>query len=817
MKVPILGSLLGGSASDGATARAKMAWKTTPWSWRTTDGIYIGYNSRDAWMYRELQLSPLEWEDNDRQLAVGRPLASLLDDLAQTSKDLGAGLRTLTITREIHLLSVSWDAPPSPDPETPQALAEYLKHSLTFLVPRRALLIGIKLRASAVGPAQAGTLPSQLKRVVTQVLGEDTPDLEIFERDIARINEMCGRHEARVPPAEVLAQLESWYNLGRGPDVFIREAKDLLFVDDFDVVELSAVMRFDDPVLHAPDAPWALTAATHPNGPSVISIRGSLEPTSIARARLRRGQRVMLSQLEEQSHTSDLARDEDSDKLSFGREAENYFVQGRQPLISDCSIVMARHARTTDGDMGDTYLDSLRMDYGIVMKPLEHRQLAALAETLPCGQTRVNPFLQDVSVSMLAHAGLQGFSALGDRKGFYVGLVDPDYTPCWVDPYGAQNADLPAAMGVFGDSGSGKTFLLQMLATQGALNGTRTFFINPKAYESLSPMADLVGGETISISQLEHEGGFFDPFRFAVPTVAAEIATDHIMGVLGGAFTQQEAVQLAYALKRGALAGARCVGEALENVPEAMRTLILQQAEASALFSLGISLTPKPSLRDLGTGTAPLTLVEFDRPLDLPAPGATPSREQGIALQAVRLVARAALEILNASDGGIFILDEAWVFLTSAQSLTVLQRLGREGRSRNILPILATQRVDDLLRQGVALEGVLSRVFVLKLNEAADAAAALKLCGLEPTPARIAWIKNIGPRRATDTTPARGAIALHRDLANRHAAVLIGPVPEAARVAFSTNPLDRKERERQAALDEAAASATESGAGVTSA
>lgn len=795
------------SKGGSEDARRSTLW-TTPWAWRDTEGLYVGHN-REVWLYRELPLAPLQWEDPNVRLAVGGPLATLLEELGSTSKDMGGGLRTLSRNREIHLLSITWEADAEVPEGTPEPLADYLGHALDFLIPHKTLMVGVKLRSSIVPTTSKKTgvaaVLEQIKGAATQALGESVPDVDSYEADRVLVAGMLSRNGARVASREVLAQLEAWYNLGRTPDATISETKDSLFIDDFDRLELAAVMRFDNPVMYAPNAQWMLDASTHPDGPSVISVRGELEPATVARSRARRSQRRVLNQMEEEAATGDLERAENSQTFQLAQSFENYVAGAREPLITECSIVMARRVREAD----ETYIDELRTSYGIEMKPLEHRQLAALDETLPCSDKRVNPFLQDVSVGMLAFAGLQGFSNLGDGLGVHVGLTDPDYTPCYLNPLGAPAANLPPAMGVFGDPGSGKTFLCQMIATQAALAGMAVIFVNPKGFSSLSPFAELVGGQVVKMSTLESQPGYFDPFRYTEPEMAAEVATSYILAVLRG-LTEKQELQLGSGLKRGAASGARCVGEALTFVTDSeVREMVLQQCEGSATFALGIAHTPQAPYNSGGG----LTLIEFDRKLDLPEKSVDPSsykREQRIALAAIRLVARASMEILSRAGGGVFILDEAWTFLSSSEGLGMLQTLGREGRSQNILPVFATQRVADLVREGVDMEGYLSRVFVMKLMEEREAAAALTLCGLEPSEARIAWLRQAGPRRQEGDTPGRPALALHRDLRNRHSAVVVGPVPEAARIAFSTNP--EEQAKRRADLGHAGEAGT-SGAG----
>jgi hypothetical protein len=99
------------------------------------------------------------------------------------------------------------------------------------------------------------------------------------------------------------------------------------------------------------------------------------------------------------------------------------------------------------------------------------------------------------------------------------------------------------------------------------------------------------------------------------------------------------------------------------------------------------------------------------------------------------------------------------------------------------------------------MESYMSRVLVLKLTDENEAKAALKLCRLEPTQERINWLRSAGPRRASegmDAIPARG---LHRDLSDRHAAVMLGPVPIEAHNAFTTNPEERAKLAAQKLAD----------------
>ncbi|WP_433467299.1 ATP-binding protein [Spirillospora sp. CA-128828] len=805
-----LGRLTGTSRAGRSEADTATMW-TTPYAWRTADGIYVGYNG-EVWMYRTVRLSPMKWEDPAEQLSMAAPLARLLGDLGRTSRQPVGGLATLSNNRNVHLVSITWDDLVTPPKENTEELRAYQAGAFGFLAPKRVLFIGVELRSSIMdkasragkGSGSQGAMSTvqALTDLVKDSMADDTPDLSDYVKDQEHIESIFKRADAQLPTRQEMDQLESWYNLGRGPDAVIEEMPTRLGVAGIGELEMAAVMRFDQPVMPSPEAQWALDVISHPgDAPHVISIRAELEPANLTRARARRAQRRIMSNMEEERKTQDLEKVELSQTFQQAKEVEDYLANSNQPMLARCSFIMAREMT----EATETYLEFLNQYYGIQMKALEHRQIQALEETLPCSSVRVNPFLQDVNVPMVSHAGLQAFSDLGDDAGVFGGLIDPDGTPFFVDPLGAPRKNLPPVFGIFGDPGSGKTFFAQSVATQSALNGLPVIFVNPKGGDSLYGMVDYVQrlgipAGRVSMSALEESPGAFDPFRYAPPTIAAEIANVHILSALDDSrdgLSLSERLALGSGLKRGALNGARCVWDALKFVPgddaERVRSLVEQQMEASSMFSLGIALQPLPRL-DMSQR---LTLVDFDRELGLPE-GKTPSEysvSERIALAAVRLVIRASLEILIANRSGVLIVDEAWTFLSQAEGLASLQRISREGRSLNIMPVFLTQRIADVVTKD--LESYLSRVLVLKLNEKREAETALSLCGLQPTPERLAQIREFGPLPAENGKPARWARGIFRDLWQRHAQVVLGPTPPEAAEAYSTNPEDRRKREEQ--------------------
>ena len=792
-----ISSLRNGGRAGTQNERTGTVW-TTPWQCRDEDGLYGGWN-KEAWLYWEVPVNPLLWEDPATRLDRAQVLEGILAELGDLETDHSATIPLLSAAREVHVLSVSWEEPGKPAPGVPDDLAEFQAACLDFLIPQKAVVLGVKLRAdNAVLTARykgVKGLLEQVKETSTKALGEGGFDREAFANDRERVEKILKRAGAKPPREQVLAQIESWYNLGRGSDALIQVADDALYIDNFDVIEIAAVNSFKQKVFEAPDAQWILDAVTHASGPKVVSIRAELQTPATARNRARRAQRRIRAQIEEEQATGDLERMEDTDAWEQAQETERFITLGQECLLSSCSILMARRVSS---DTEETYADELRQVYGIEMRPLLLRQLEALEETLPCATKRVNPFLQDLSISMVAHSGILGWSSLGDRTGLFTGLADPDYTPVWLDVAAAPASNKPPAMGIFGDPGSGKTYLMQLMATQAALAGQQVVFINPKGFSTLSPFAELVGGSVVKMSELEDErSGYFDPFRFAEPEMAAEIATNFILQVLGNTgvagmgFTAEQELHLGSGLKRGARAGAQSVLQALEHVEDdSVKRMVHEQLESSALFGIGIA----KHTGERHQARQGLTLIEFDRKLDFPEKGKPPTtwtRSERISLAAIRIVTRASMEILVGSGGGMLMVDEAWTYLSSSEGLASLQQIGREGRSLNLLPVFATQRVDDLVREGVDMESYLSRVMVMKLNDPREATAAFTLCGLEPTDARINWLRSAGPRPEQDGQPGRPSMGVLRDLNGRHAPVYVGPVPPRAHQAFTTNPAER--------------------------
>ncbi len=331
------------------------------------------------------------------------------------------------------------------------------------------------------------------------------------------------------------------------------------------------------------------------------------------------------------------------------------------------------------------------------------------------------------------------------------------------------------------------TFLMQWLAYQGALQGRTVIYINPKPKDDLSGLAGLVAerrrSEVIQLGDVQEKPGAFDPFRYS-PMYAHVIATQFITDVLGPEWNQGQQIRLADGLKRAAAAGVRCVGDALQHFVEDREVVgqTLGLADNDPNFALGIAREARPDM----VANRGLTLIQFDQSWPDVEPRDNLPIPDRVLLAIMRLIPRAALEILLASGGGgDLYIDEAHRLLGSQAGRQFVERQGKEGRSQRIMTVLGTHKPSEIINSG--LSSYMGRIIALKQSNDMEAAKALGLVGLAPKPERIAAMARFGPQNPDDGGPLKPAQCFVRDLDGRHAGVIIHPIPERIRRAFSTS------------------------------
>lgn len=513
-----------------------------------------------------------------------------------------------------------------------------------------------------------------------------------------------------------------------------------------------------------------------------------------------------------------MERAEEQETLSQLTSMESGYATGGTPSVIETSIIAAFSGRNTSGtyDAGD--------NYGLAhLQTMGGRQLRALSEMMLCSAVRSNSNLHDLPSQTIACAGLQSLSQIGDSDGAVIGFTERDRQPARLSPTAASAGDSAPIAGVLGQTGSGKTMVLLWLASQfsemkNKHNGRNlpNIIIDLKQTSDHSPIVKALGGRVLSLDDLATADGIFDPLRFAEDAESGvEMAANMLMLVNPWGprkLTYETPIQRA--LMIGVTNGADCIGEALrialeedENTPAEMVADIFSLAESSTFFRACVGM------QNGGTGLRVadgLTLIKLGRQ-SLTLPSGTEkelTRSQRVSIALVQMMVYGSAMAL-AGRKGVLHLDEAWMFLLGEAKAQV-EQLGRLARSQDILPILYTQRVTDLVK--AELEGYISRLFILYLSDEREAQAACKIAGLEPTEERIKRIR--APRTiGNSATPnplsmqalrdasgkvIRGSVAIYRDLANRAVPIeIVLPTPFLA--LSSTNPDDIARRDALAA------------------
>ena len=787
--------------------------RATPWHARTEDGLYLAPDG-DGWLYHVLPNASLRFTDDSELLDHGHRLEALLAELGSTSirQPTWAAGMAADLYRSIHIVAVRHHGPVVAPAQTPTAaLKTYLDGLLRFEAPTLTVMVGIRLRtvdATRVSRS-GGSLTGFLGGISDGLFGDRPVGIERFEPDLRWLRPVMARAGCRPPTGQERRQLEAWWNGGRHTEPEVRAWPDRLHIND-QQLEFSAVAGFHQPVMTAPWQPWIATMLDHPDAPACVSIRAELQPAADTRRQLRR---VLARQdLEQQEAWKERGgqRREEAEAAGLARHAEQELSStDAAATLQATSIVVGRLADLAAEPPTETYQDHLSAAYAIDVKPLVHRQMGALEEVQPCGRTRAVAFPQALMPSMVGHAGLAVHTAVGDQAGALLGRGVPDGVPIWWDPAASARANVAPGFGIFGTPGSGKTLAALHLCYQAALAGQHAIFINPQVGHTMMATGRYLASrgiqvEHVSLTRLLAEGasGLYDPFRYS-PTAeaAAALASSYLTTILD--LDQRQRTALRAGLGRGARAGATSVGQALDMVDDAeVVELVRETAASTPLVALAIGEGAIEPVTDHGVvdGQGRFTLVELDMDLGLPSTvRQVYSDSERIGIATVAAIATASVGMLTRQNGGVLMIDEAHTLL-HGETIRQIDKLLREGRKLNVVLGLITQQARDVLDAG--METYLSRVLALRMTDERDAAATLRLVGYDPTPDRIAQMRQFGARQRADGTwdPALG---YYRDVTDRKALISVGPIDPEFLAATSTN-IDDEARRRDGMVAAAA-------------
>lgn len=790
------------------------------------------------WLVRKVPLEPVvDAKSIDERINTYTPLMAAYDELSAmthtTSNRRALARKDYRQTQEllVNLKKLY-------NPETGHPIAGFLKESFPHqITEKRLLLLAVKLNGKLGGN---GGFRHAIESFAETLVVGGTP-LSDFDTDLARVDAALARCGLSVPSSQEIAIANSFWNQGHFPDTVDLPHEDHLHVfSDAKAVRMADAAGREDchswPVIPnhrtltiatlegfdfdfvsptSAEANWATGLVE--DGAVAISIRAGIEPAKVTRAELRRQRKRYLDDINERLKQNKMELSEQEEMVKVLEDVEAVYASRQgSPTLVDCSVLVA-----FDGEVED--ISQAGPGSAANLRIMNFRQRQALAEMMLCSYIRANPNLHDMPTQNVAASGIQSLSTVGDKTGALIGFTERDRQPAYVSPTAASTADGLPLMLVAGGTGSGKTQALLWMGTQmNRIPGPRggrspQVIVDPKTDSDHSPTVLAAGGQVISLDDLQHSDGIFDPIRFAKsPDVGVELAAS-MLGAINpwGVDKGKYEVAIYTALRYGVANGAKCIGQALKislghgKAAQEMVQPILDLAEASPMFRACVGMSPESQALNIFDG---ITLIKVGNShLDLPEPGAIEGAPlmQRVCLALVRMMVFGSAMALT-GRGGVIHLDEAWVFLGAGKA--EVERLGRLARSQGVLPILYTQRVSDALK--AELTGYISRGFILPIEDRIEAEAACRLFNLEPTPERLGRIRakaNVGegeqiaPNRNSmralrdprTNQVIRGAIGIYADLTGRAVPVEVVLPPTFLSMA-STNPEDIRRRQEAA-------------------
>lgn len=457
-------------------------------SWPTTmktfypNGMCVGTDN-SVWLFMQVGMgSVADAKSRMEAVEVGESLMSAYDELALMASPVrdqrNVSKTTYRLTQLLLVNIPHAFMPPKGHPN-----AEWLyRHQRSSAVQNRALLFGVKLRDSLT--TEGIGLKDATKALVSSVVSGVVP-LEFYSKDYKRVRQAMERAGLHVPAPESIRLANSWFNQGDFPDVpTVAHAKHIHFLRtdsalrDFEaqeekkdcrdwpdipgsyVVSFASVTQtnllFDD--VSEPASHWLVGIVD--DKAMCVSVRAKIEPAQVTRKELASSKKKILADAQEKLKNNKSVRSEEEDALAhIGYLIDNYGKgagRSSSPTLYETSIVVGFAGVVEDiQTIASTSKASLAL--------MDHRQQAAMTETMLCSGVTANPNLHELPTQAIAHSGIQSLSHIGDEDGALLGFTERDRQPAWLSPTAASTGDDPPIMIVAGQSGSGKALPLSAL------------------------------------------------------------------------------------------------------------------------------------------------------------------------------------------------------------------------------------------------------------------------------------------------------------------------------------------------------------------
>jgi hypothetical protein len=350
---------------------------------------------------------------------------------------------------------------------------------------------------------------------------------------------------------------------------------------------------------------------------------------------------------------------------------------------------------------------------GVKVKPLPHRQLRALEETLPGAGGSVSPYLKEVTGAKLAAAGVISRAHIGDKSGLYLGFTRPDAQLVFTDL--SPTAPLTGPVVIAGDDANRRSQVTAGLAHQATAAGARIVVLTAgESVAQYKQVAPLVTAEQV----LAHAGAI-DPFTRVDADAAARISLYLLAEAAGESqFSADAQAQLVEGARHAAVLEAKAATAIMTGVRDpGAQAKIAQLRITHPAVAAAFGRTDQP------TSTAP-TALDGNKSAVIDATEAD--------VASVRFLARTLLA-LAASRPGLVVVVDGITDLFSAPDASAWLSGARYQTARVIIAAPA----QHLATNADTVAGFGPRL-VLGSTEATLSAA---LIGLSPEQALTDWWK----------------------------------------------------------------------------
>lgn len=285
-------------------------------------------------------------------------------------------------------------------------------------------------------------------------------------------------------------------------------------------------------------------------------------------------------------------------------------------------------------------------------------------------------------------------------------------------PVKCISVDSPDHTYLIGDAvpTSNTQFLLQA-AAQIVYMGMPTWMLNPKKSATFAPFFDALGGVTITMNNqfLSGNPGLLDPVFFlksrakVVDILADAIFMANRMYDDKGSESSQRRTSLrAQLMDRAMDARNTCSWDIIfgnpttgtSSIDDAAILQFVEDRWKTSPFWRAFIAKPGSSTNLVDRiAHATSVCMEWDGEMQLPDASTPPSDYKDKQIDSIISVNVAFLYASESIDnsGGAVIIDEGWALKGSRESMTILQRSGREWRQANILLMIGTQNILDFL------------------------------------------------------------------------------------------------------------------------